>query len=66
MQAVFKARAEALGQSIEEAKRSYIEIMALKRMVRADDVAAMVAFLASDEAVNITGEALDVSAGYAL
>jgi NAD(P)-dependent dehydrogenase (short-subunit alcohol dehydrogenase family) len=33
-------------------------------MVTANDFAALVAFLASPEADNITGQAIDVSAGY--
>jgi NAD(P)-dependent dehydrogenase (short-subunit alcohol dehydrogenase family) len=35
-------------------------------LVRAEDVAAVVAFLASAEADNITSQAIDVSAGYGL
>lgn len=66
MRQVIEQRARALGQSTEEVERSYIETAALKRMVTAEDVAALVAFLASPEADNITGQAIDVSAGYGI
>ncbi len=36
---------------------------ALRRMPEIDDVAATVAFLAGDEAANITGQVLTVDAG---
>jgi len=66
MQRIIQQRAVELSQSVAEVERSYIEAAALKRMVQADDVAALVAFLASAEADNITGQAIDVSAGYGI
>jgi NAD(P)-dependent dehydrogenase (short-subunit alcohol dehydrogenase family) len=66
MRRIIATRAAELGQAVEEAERWYLDKMALRRMVRAEDVAAVVAFLASPEARNITGQALDVSAGYGL
>ena len=66
MQRIFEGRAAALGKPVEEVRRDYLEIMALRRMVPPEDVAATVAFLASSEGENITGQALDVSAGYQL
>jgi NAD(P)-dependent dehydrogenase (short-subunit alcohol dehydrogenase family) len=42
----------------------FVEPTALKRMVGPDDVAATAAFLASDDAANITGETISVSAGF--
>ena len=63
-QAVFEDRARELGQSVDEVQQNYLDQMALKRLVQPDDVAAMVAFLASSEADNITGQAIDVSAGW--
>ncbi len=64
--AVFEHRARALGQTFDEVQENYLDQMALKRLVRPDDVAAMVAFLASSEADNITGQAIEVSAGWGL
>jgi NAD(P)-dependent dehydrogenase (short-subunit alcohol dehydrogenase family) len=66
MQRVIEKRAEELGQTVEQVERAYVETTALKRMVEEDDVAAMVAFLVSDEGKNITGQAIDVTAGYGL
>ena len=66
MQRIFQQRAAELRQSVQEVERTYVEATALNRMVEADDVAALVAFLASDESNNITGQAIDVSAGYGL
>lgn len=66
MKTIIERRAQELGQSTEEVEQMYVEKTALKRMVEAEDVAKMVTFLASDEGKNITGQAIDVSAGYAL
>ncbi len=66
MRRIIRDRAVALGQVPEEVERAYVEPAAMKRMVRAEDVAALVAFLASPEADNITGQAIDVSAGFRL
>lgn len=66
MRRIIERRAEELGQTVEQVEWSYVGTTALKRMVEAEDVAAMVAFLASDEANSITGQAIDVTAGYAL
>jgi NAD(P)-dependent dehydrogenase (short-subunit alcohol dehydrogenase family) len=63
---VIAARAAELGQTPAEVEQSYVRAAALRRMVGADDVAAVVAFLASPAAGNITGQAIDVSAGYGL
>jgi NAD(P)-dependent dehydrogenase (short-subunit alcohol dehydrogenase family) len=66
MRAVIAGRAKELGQSEAEVERTYVEGTALKRMVDPDHVAATVVFLCSSESNSMTGEALDVSAGYAL
>jgi NAD(P)-dependent dehydrogenase (short-subunit alcohol dehydrogenase family) len=66
MRRIIQTRAEELGLEPATVERDYLTRSALQRMVTADDVAAMVAFLASAEADNITGQALDVSAGYGL
>ena len=66
MKRVIEIRAQELGQSIEQVTETYHQKSALKKMVQPEDVAAMVAFLVSQEADNITGEAIDVSAGWGL
>ena len=66
MRRVIERRAEELGQPAAEVERAYVEKTALKRMVGEDEVAATVVFLASGEADGITGQAIDVAAGYAL
>jgi meso-butanediol dehydrogenase / (S,S)-butanediol dehydrogenase / diacetyl reductase len=66
MSRVIADRAKELGRSIEEVERLYVEGTALKRMVDPKHVAAAVVFFCSKEGNSITGEALEVSAGYAL
>lgn len=64
MRGIIEKRAQELGQSLEEVERFYTSTTLLKRFVEPENVAAMVAFLASPEGDNITGQAIDVSAGY--
>ncbi len=66
MQAVIEQRAQELGRSPEEVERLYVEGTALKRMVDPEHVAAMAVFLASNDGDSITGQAIDVTAGYGL
>jgi NAD(P)-dependent dehydrogenase (short-subunit alcohol dehydrogenase family) len=63
---VIRNRAEEMKLPFEEVERQYVEPTALKRMVEEEDIAAMAVFLASDEGRNITGETLNISAGYRL
>ena len=63
---VIRNRAEEMELPYEEVVRQYVEPTALKRMVEEEDIAAMAAFLASDEGANISGETLNISAGYRL
>lgn len=63
---VIRDRAEEMKLPYEEVVRQYVEPTALKRMVEEEDIAAMAVFLASDDGANITGETLNVSAGYRL
>jgi NAD(P)-dependent dehydrogenase (short-subunit alcohol dehydrogenase family) len=63
---VIRQRAEELGQTVEQVHQQYVESAALGRMVEQSDVAEMVAYLVSDRAKNITGQAIDVSAGFQL
>jgi len=65
VEGVIAARAAALGRPAADVERElFVEPTALKRMVGPDDVAATAAFLASDDAANITGETINVSAGF--
>jgi NAD(P)-dependent dehydrogenase (short-subunit alcohol dehydrogenase family) len=66
MRQVIAGRAKELGRSEEEIEQLYVAGTALKRMVEPEHVAAAVLFLVSVEGSSITGEALDVTAGYAL
>jgi NAD(P)-dependent dehydrogenase (short-subunit alcohol dehydrogenase family) len=66
MRTLMQSRAAELGRPVAEIERENVETTLLRRFVQADDIAAMVAFLASDEANNITGQALDVSGGYGI
>jgi NAD(P)-dependent dehydrogenase (short-subunit alcohol dehydrogenase family) len=63
---VIAGRAKELGRSVEEIERVYVEGTALKRMVDPKHVAAAVIFFCSEEGNSITGEALEISAGYGL
>jgi len=64
MSRVIRAHAAAMGRGEGDIEREYLDPTALKRMVEEDDVAALALFLASDEARNITGETIAVSAGF--
>jgi NAD(P)-dependent dehydrogenase (short-subunit alcohol dehydrogenase family) len=65
VEGVIAARAAALGRTEADVERElFIAPTALKRMVGPDDVAGTAAFLASDDAANITGETISVSAGF--
>ena len=63
---VIRNRAAEMKLSFEDTERQYVEPTALKRMVEEEDIAAMALFLSSDEGGNITGETLNISAGYRL
>jgi NAD(P)-dependent dehydrogenase (short-subunit alcohol dehydrogenase family) len=63
---VIASRAQELGRTNEEVTLDYLRASVLGRMVREEDVAGMFLFLASDDGDNVTGQALDVSAGYGL
>ena len=66
MTSVIAGRAKELGRSADDVERLYLENTALKRMVDPKHVAAAVVFFCSEAGDSITGEALEVSAGYAL
>ncbi|MEN5093295.1 SDR family oxidoreductase [Pseudomonas protegens] len=60
MDAVIQARAEQTGVPVAEMRQEYLNKISLKRMVSAEDVAAMALFLCSPAARNITGQAISV------
>jgi NAD(P)-dependent dehydrogenase (short-subunit alcohol dehydrogenase family) len=62
MDGVIAARAEAQGVSIEEMRAQYLSKTSLGRMVSAEDVAEMVAFLVSPAGANMSGQNIAVDA----
>jgi len=65
LDSVMAARAQAMGRPLEEVRKQFLGLTMLKRLVKNEDVAALVLFLASDAAANITGQAIDVTGGMA-
>lgn len=66
LERVIAAQAEARGRDPEEQRRALEAAAPLRRFTSPADVAAAVAFLASDEAKAITGEDLNVSSGWVM
>lgn len=64
IEAVIKSVASLKKISIEEAERANIRPHATKRYVEPQEVADTIAYLCSDSARSITGEAIEVSGGY--
>ena len=60
MRAVIAARAAATGISVDAMREQYLNKISLRRMVTAEDVAAMALFLCSPAARNLTGQAISV------
>jgi NAD(P)-dependent dehydrogenase (short-subunit alcohol dehydrogenase family) len=65
LQEVIEARARSTGLSVEQVQKKFLSLTMLKRLVYPEDVAAAVLFLASNAAINITGQTLDVAGGSA-
>jgi len=61
---VLRARAKAAGVDLEVMIQEYTRATALRRMVLPEEVANLVLFLCSPESEAITGQAIDVSAGF--
>jgi NAD(P)-dependent dehydrogenase (short-subunit alcohol dehydrogenase family) len=66
METVIRNRARQEGRSIQEVEADFLQASALGRMVEEDDIASLVLFLASPLGNNITGEAIDVTAGFGI
>jgi NAD(P)-dependent dehydrogenase (short-subunit alcohol dehydrogenase family) len=66
MDEVIEARAKALRHPIRKVRKQFVGSSALGRMVTAEDVSDTALFLCSDQARSITGQAIDVSAGFGL
>lgn len=60
MDGVIRARAEQLNVPESEMRQEYLKKISLKRMVTAEDVAAMALFLCSPAGRNVTGQAISV------
>lgn len=60
MDRVIAARAQALGLDDTAMREQYLGKISLRRMVSAEDIAAMVLFLSTAAAANITGQAISV------
>lgn len=60
---VIAGQAQARGVSVEEMRRAFIERAPLKRMVTAEDVAALAVYLSSDLARNLSGQCIALTAG---
>lgn len=60
IEGVIRARAKQLGMSYAEMEKQYLEKVSLRRMVTGQDVAAMVLFVCSPAARNISGQSLGV------
>ncbi len=61
---VIRKRAKATGRSERAVRQSYMQASSLGRMVAVDDVVRMVLFLCSSAAAHITGQTMEVSAGW--
>ncbi|MET4121849.1 NAD(P)-dependent dehydrogenase (short-subunit alcohol dehydrogenase family) [Bradyrhizobium sp. JR1.5] len=60
MEGVIRARAEQLHTSYEAMRQEYLKKISLRRMVTAEDVAAMALFLCSPGGRNVTGQAISI------
>ena len=60
---VIRGQAEVRGIDVERMRQSFVERSPLRRMSTADDIAALAVFLCSDDARNISGQCIPVTAG---
>ncbi len=64
MQRIVRKRARATGATVRDIERSYRQASVLGRLVDPGDVVRMVEFLCSPAAAGVTGQVLEVSAGW--
>jgi NAD(P)-dependent dehydrogenase (short-subunit alcohol dehydrogenase family) len=60
---VVQAQAELRGVAVDRMRQTFVERSPLKRMSTADDIAALAVFLCSEQARNISGQCIPVTAG---
>ncbi|NLN78023.1 MAG: sorbitol-6-phosphate dehydrogenase [Armatimonadetes bacterium] len=60
---LFKQYAQTQGLTVEEVRKKYMDQVPLGRGCSYDDVTSVVAFLASDEASYMTGQAINITGG---
>ncbi len=60
MERVIRDRAGQLGITYDQMKKKFLEGVSLRRTTSPHDVAAMIAFLLSDAAINISGQSIGV------
>jgi len=60
---VIKGQADVRGIDVERMRQSFVERSPLRRMSTADDIAGLAAFLCSEQARNISGQCIPVTAG---
>lgn len=63
---VIEARAKVMQLPVRRVRELFVSSTALGRMVTAEDVSDTILFLCSNQARSITGQVIDVSAGYGL
>jgi NAD(P)-dependent dehydrogenase (short-subunit alcohol dehydrogenase family) len=57
---IIRDRAGQLGTTYDEVKKTFLEGVSLRRMISPYDIAAVIAFLLSDAAINISGQSIGV------
>ena len=60
------AASAAQAGSVEAARAAYVARQAMGRLARADEIAALAVYLASDESQFVTGQAMVIDGGWTL
>ena len=63
---VISARAKAMGVGYEQVERGFVSQAAMQRMVSEEEVARVALFFASDQSSGVTGQTLNVDAGWVM